>query len=194
MKRTSTDGTWRDNKRWKKTERFAVMKLHPENTKKLNAVRKAVLLGIPISSMMIAAGTAAAAAEKDAPGVKVSAKQKEPAKKTVSIDQMSLSHRRFTTPGIMYPPPLVVQIQKYKVKAGDTWESLAKRHNTAVEIMLRINGIPKETVWAVVDSKVIPENLKLVPGREINVPVKITYSYDEIRRIHNLLSKEMERR
>ena len=100
---------------------------------------------------------------------------KEPAKKTVLIDQMSLSYRRFTTPGIFYPPNLVVQLQRYKVKAEDTWETLAKRYKTTVEIMLRINGIPIGTTWTVADSNVVPENLKLVPGQEINVPEKITY-------------------
>ena len=97
---------------------------------------------------------------------------KEPEKKIVSIDQMSLYHRRFSTPGIIYPPPLSVQVQTIIVKAGDSWESLAVRYKTTVEIMLRINGIPKETAWTVVDSKVIPENLKLVPGQEIYVPGK----------------------
>ena len=102
---------------------------------------------------------------------------KEPAKKTVLIDQMSLSYRRFTTPGIFYPPNLVIQLQRYKVKAEDTWETLAKRYKTTVEIMLRINGIPIGTTWTVADSNVVPENLKLVPGQEINVPEIITYSY-----------------
>ena len=67
-----------------------------------------------------------------------------------------------------------VQVQEYKVKAGDTWESLAKRHKTTVEIMLRINGIPAEKVWEIVASNVIPENLKLAAGQTIYVPEKIT--------------------
>lgn len=139
------------------------MKLQPEKRKKLNAVKKALLLGVPISGMMLAAG-----------GSAVGAEQQAPAKKNVSIDQMSLSYRRFSTPGIIYPPPMKVQVQEYKVKAGDTWESLAKRHKTTVEIMLRINGIPAEKVWEIVASKVIPENLKLAAGQTIYVPEKIT--------------------
>lgn len=150
------------------------MKLQPEKRKKLNAVKKALLLGVPISGMMLAAGGSAAGAEQQAPGVNAPAKQKAPAKKTVSIDQMSLYHRRFSTPGIIYPPPMKVQVQEYKVKAGDTWESLAKRHKTTVEIMLRINGIPAEKVWEIVASNVIPENLKLAAGQTIYVPEKIT--------------------
>lgn len=139
------------------------MKLQPEKRKKLNAVKKALLLGVPISGMMLAADGCAAGAE-----------QQTPAKKTVSIDQMSLFYRRFSTPGIIYPPPMKVQVQEYKVKAGDTWESLAKRHKTTVEIMLRINGIPVEKVWEIVGSNVIPENLKLAAGQTIYVPEKIT--------------------
>lgn len=176
------------------------MKLNAENTKKLNAVRKALLLGVPISSMMIAAGCSETTVDRKSPGINESVKPKEQAKKTVLIDQMSLSHRRFSTPGIFYPPNLVIQLKRYKAKAKDTWESLAKRHKTTVEIMLRINGIPIGTTWTVADSNVVPEKLKLVPGREINVPEKITYgasrnlSYDRFRRSRSSLTKEMERR
>lgn len=177
------------------------MKLNAENTKKLDAVRKALLLGVPISGMLFAAGaTSAMAAEKSPQDANARTEQKEPEKKTVSIDPMSLYRRRFSTPGIMLPRPLVVQVQKYKVQSGETWESLADRHKTTVEIMLRINGVPAETVWGIIDSRlvehlrrrrdpqsspkemdwenigegVIPENLKLVPGQEIYVPEKIS--------------------
>ena len=177
------------------------MKLNAENKKKLDSVRKALLLGGSISGILFAAGgTEAMASEKESADANASAEQKEPAKKTVSIDPMSLYHRRFSTPGIMLPRPLVVQVQKYEVKAGDTWESLADRHKTTVEIMLRINGVPAETVWGIIDSWLvdqlrrrrdpqsspkemdwetigegaIPENLKLVSGQEIYVPEKIS--------------------
>ena len=177
------------------------MKLNTENKKKLDSVRKALLLGVPISGMLFAAGgTEAMAAEKESADANAQTEQKEPAKKTVSIDPMSLYHRRFSTPGIMMPRPLVVHVQKYVVKAGETWESLAERYKTTVEIMLRINGVPAETVWKIFDSWLvdqlrrrrdpqsspkemdwenigegaIPENLKLVSGQEIYVPEKIS--------------------
>ena len=160
------------------------MKLNAENRKKLDALRKALLLGGSISGMLLAAGgTEAMAAEKESADANTQTEQKEPAKKTVSIDPMSLYSRRFSTPGIMMPRPLAVQVQKYEVKAGETWESLAERHKTTVEIMLRINGVPAETVWKIIDDGVlarpphpptIPENLKLVTGQEIYVPEKVT--------------------
>ena len=147
------------------------MKLHQENRKKLNAVRKALLLGVPITGMMLA-GYAVKAADKEISKGNDPAKQNTPAKKTFSIDTMSLYHRRFTTAGLFIPPPVKVEAQKYKVRAGDTWESLAKRHGTTLEIMLRINGIPAEKAWDIIASKKVPDNLKLVPGQEIYVPGK----------------------
>ena len=147
------------------------MKLCQENRKKLNAVRKALLLGVPITGMMLA-GYAVKAADKGTSKGTDPAKQTTPAKKTISIDTMSLYDRQFTTPGIIYPPPVKVEAQKYKVRAGDTWERLAKRHGTTLEIMLRINGIPAEKAWDIIASKKVPDNLKLVPGQEIYVPGK----------------------
>jgi LysM repeat protein len=147
------------------------MKLHQENRKKLNAIRKAMLLGLPITGMMLA-GYAVKAADKETSKGNDPAKRNTPAKKTFSIDTMSLFERQFTTAGIFIPPPVKIEVEKYKVRAGDTWESLAKRHGTTLEIMLRINGIPAEKAWDIIASKKVPDNLKLVPGQEIYVPGK----------------------
>ena len=146
------------------------MKLNPENRKKLNAVRKALLLGVPISGMVLAAGTAAAA-DKDSSRADEAAKSKMQAKKTVSIDPMSLYSRGVVmTPGVICPPPIVMHLQEYIIRLHDSWEKLAIRYNTPLEIMLRINAIPIGTVWKILESKTIPENLKLVPGQKIYVP------------------------
>ena len=147
------------------------MKLRQENRKKLNAVKKALLLGVPITGMMLA-GYAVKAADKETSKGNDPAKRNTPAKKTISIDTMSLFHSLGWTSGIMYPPPVKVEAQKYKVQPGDTWESLAKRHGTTLEIMLRINGITAEKAWDIIASKKVPDNLKLVPGQEIYVPGK----------------------
>ena len=151
------------------------MKLNAENKRTLNAIGKALLLGVPISGMLIAAGVDAA--DKKSANTDDSAPQKDAAKKTVTIDQMSLSYRFGTTPGVIYPPMLVVYLQEYIVKANDTWESLAKRYKTTVEIMLRINRDGKETARKKLSGKNVPENQKLIPGQEIYVPGKITYSH-----------------
>ena len=152
------------------------MKLNAENKRTLNAIRKALLLGVPISGMMLTSGRSYAA-DRESANADDPAPQKDAAKKTVTIDQMSLSCRFGTTPGIIYPPMLVVYLQEYIVKANDTWESLAKRYKTTVEIMLRINRDGKETARKKLSGKNVPENQKLIPGQEVYVPGKITYSH-----------------
>ena len=166
--------------------------LDPEHRAGQKKIRKLLAAGLPLAALLSGISACDDCLIVRTPGIPPQPKpdpelcegarprgempmSKEPAKKNVSIDQMSLYHRRFSTPGIIYPPPLSVQVQTIIVKAGDTWESLAKRYKTTVEIMLRINKIPAEKVWEIVASNVIPDNLKLVPGREINVPVKKTY-------------------
>ena len=84
------------------------MKLRHENRKKLNAVRKAMLLGVPITGMMLA-GYAVKAADKGTSNGNDPAKRNTPAKKTISIDTMSLFHSLGWTSGIMYPPPVKVE-------------------------------------------------------------------------------------
>ena len=92
--------------------------------------------------------------------------------KTVSIDVMSLYHRRFTTPGMSYPRPLKFVVESYVVAEGDTWESLAKKHDVTLEIMLRINGVKPEKVYAILDDDgKIPPELTLKVGQKIKVPV-----------------------
>lgn len=142
------------------------MKLNAENRKKLNAVRKAVMLGMPITGMMIAAGCSDSTPDKG------------PAKQEtilIKIETETEPMNPFMLSGVPPPTSLEVQLQKYKVKAEDTWESLAARYGTSVEIMLRINRIPKKTVRQVVDSNVIPEKLKLVQGQEIYIPEKMEW-------------------
>ena len=152
-----------------KNGRNAAMKLRPENRKKMNAVRKALLLGVPITGMLLAGGLVKTEDKGTSKG-NDPAKRNAPEKKTILIDTMSLFHRLGSTPGIIYPPPVKVEAQKYKVRAGDTWERLAARHGITLEIMLRINGIPARTTWEIIASKKVPDNLKLVPGQEIYVP------------------------
>lgn len=142
------------------------MKLNAENRKKLNAVRKAVMLGMPITGMMIAAGCSDSTPDKG------------PAKQEtilIKIETETEPMNPFMLSGVPPPTSLEVQLQKYKVKAEDTWESLAAQYGTSVEIMLRINRIPKKTVRQVVDSNVIPEKLKLVQGQEIYIPEKMEW-------------------
>lgn len=146
------------------------MKLNAENGKKLNAVRKAVMLGMPITGMMIAAGCSDSTPDKG------------PAKQETILIKIETETETETEPmnpfmlsGVPPPTSLEVQLQKYKVKAEDTWESLAAQYGTSVEIMLRINRIPKKTVRQVVDSNVIPEKLKLVQGQEIYIPEKMEW-------------------
>lgn len=140
------------------------MKLNAENRKKLNAVRKAVMLGMPITGMMIAAGCSDSTPDKG------------PAKQeTILIKIKTKPMNPFVLSGMHPARSLKVQLQKYKVKAEDTWESLAAQYGTSVKIMLRINRIPKKTVRQVVDSNVIPEKLKLVQGQEIYIPEKMEW-------------------
>ena len=92
--------------------------------------------------------------------------------KTVSIDVMSLYHRRYTTPGMSYPRPLKFVVESYVVAEGDTWESLAKKHDVTLEIMLRVNGVKPKTVYAILDDDgKIPPELTLKVGQKIKVPV-----------------------
>ena len=155
------------------------MKKSSASRKMLNAIKEALRRGIPLSGAVVAAACLTGAAPGQAPAKagnqpkeasKSSAGENEP-EKTVSIDTMSLSYRRWTLPGMMYPPPTVVQVKSYTVQAGETWESLAKRHKTTFEIMMRINDVSAETVYGVFKTKKIPEKLKLRPGQRIYVPV-----------------------
>ena len=77
------------------------------------------------------------------------------------------------TSGVICHPPIVMQLQEYIIKLHDSWEKLAIRYKTSLEIMLLINAVPVETVWKILDTKTIPENLKLVPGQKIYVPEKM---------------------
>ena len=158
------------------------MKKSSASRKTLNAIREALRRGIPLSGAVVAAACLTGAAPGQAPA-KAGNQPKEASKssageneseKTISIDTMTLSCRWGVTPGITYPPPTVVRVKSYTVKAGDTWESLAKRHKTTFEIMMRINDVPAGTVlYVVVEAKKIPENLKLRPGQRIYVPVAV---------------------
>ena len=149
------------------------MKLNSENRKRLHAIRKALLLGVPISGMLLGS-VPVAAADKESSEADETAKPKAQAKKTVSIDPTSLYSRAFlvTTPGVICHPPIVMQLQEYIIKRHDSWEKLAIRYKTSLEIMLLINEVPVETVWKILDTKTIPENLKPVPGQKIYVPEK----------------------
>lgn len=169
------------------------MKLNAKNKKKLDSIRKALILGLPISSLMagecdnVPARSAQLAGDIEMPrGDRVSAraqdtnrsangkepaKQNVPAKKTFSIDPMSLYHRRYSTAGVVIPPPIKVEAQEYEVKSGDTWESLGKK--SGLEILLRINGVTKEKTWEILESGKVPDDLKLVPGQKIFDPVSI---------------------
>lgn len=154
------------------------MKESSASRKTLNAIKEALHLGIPLSGAVAAAACLTGAAPGQAPAKagnqpkEASKSSVEESEKTISIDTMTLSCRWGVTPGITYPPPTVVRVKSYNVKAGDTWESLAKRHKTTFEIMMRINDVPAGTVlYVVVEAKKIPENLKLRPGQRIYVPV-----------------------
>ncbi len=180
------------------------MKKSSASRKTLGAIKEALRLGLPLSGAVVAAACLTGAAPGQAPAKagnqakeasKSSAGENEP-KKTVSIDTMSLSYRRWTTCGIMYPSPTVVQVKCYTVKAGDTWESLAKRYRTTVEIMMRINDVPAKTVYEVISAKKIPENLKLRSGQRIYVPVPGQRSLSEYERDRKIVEEgreEMER-
>lgn len=170
------------------------MKLKAKNRKKLSAIRKTLLLGLPISSLMAGGCDNASAGEarlsgdiaRPMPDDHAStcvrdtsrrengndpAKQNVPAKKTFSINPMSLFHRRYSTAGMVIPPPIKVEAQEYEVKSGDTWESLGKRFG--LEILLRINGVRAEKTYEILESGKVPDDLKLVPGQKIFVPVNI---------------------
>ena len=147
------------------------MKLCLKNKKKLNAVKKSLLLGVPIAGMMLA-GCSVAPVDKGISKENDPVKRNIPVKKTFSINPMSLFDWQSTTGGVICPPSIKIDAKRYKVQPGDTWESLAARHGITVEIMLRINGIPAEKAWDIIASKKIPDNLKLVPGQEIYVPGK----------------------
>ena len=181
------------------------MKKSSASRKTLNAIKEALRRGIPLSGAVVAAACLTGAAPGQAPA-KAGSQSKEASKpaagengseKTVSIDTMSLSYRRCTTAGIAYPAPLEIRVKTYTVKAGDTWENLAKRCETTVEIMMRINDVPAGTVYGVVRTKTIPEKLKLHPGRRIHVPLPGQESlaqYERERKVWERLTAEMDRR
>lgn len=178
------------------------MKKSSASQKKLSAIREALRLGLPLSGAVVAAACLTGVASGQAPA-KAGSQPKgaskssvEESEKTVFIDTMSLSYRRWTTCGIMYPSPTVVQVKCYTVKAGEMWESLAKRYRTTVEIMMRINDVPAKTVYEVISAKKIPENLKLRPGQRIRVPLpgqKSLAEYERERKVWSLIA-EMDRR
>ena len=126
------------------------------------------MLGMPITGMMIAAGWSDSTPDKGPAKQETILIKIETETETEPMNPFMLS-------GVPPPTSLEVQLQKYKVKAEDTWESLAAQYGTSVEIMLRINRIPKKTVRQVVDSNVIPEKLKLVQGQEIYIPEKMEW-------------------
>ena len=145
------------------------MKIQRKNRSKLAAIGRTVKKGLPLAGLVgtVAAVTAAAGPRPVAGGMVVGKMQ---APEEVSIDVMTLYHRRFTTPGIMYPPPLSFVVKPYVVAEGETWETLAKKHNVTLEIMLRINGVPAEKVYAILDGGgKIPPELALKAGQVINV-------------------------
>ena len=69
--------------------------------------------------------------------------------KNITIDVMTLSWRRFSTPGMFYPPPMKISAEEYTVNEGDTWENLSEKYkknlNTSetifLEILLRCNNL-----------------------------------------------------
>ena len=178
------------------------MKKSSASKKTLSAIKEALRLGLPLSGAVVAAACLTGAAPGQAPA-KAGSQPKEASKssveeseKTVFIDTMSLSYRRCTTAGIVYPAPMEIRVKTYAVKAGDTWENLAKRYETTVEIMMRINDVPAKTVYEVISAKKIPENLKLRPGQRIRVPLpgqKSLAEYERERKVWSLIA-EMDRR
>ena len=83
------------------------MKLNAENRKKLNAVRKAVMLGMPITGMMIAAGCSDSTPDKG------------PAKQETILIKIETETETETEPmnpfmlsGVPPPTSLEVQLQK----------------------------------------------------------------------------------
>ena len=139
------------------------MKTAPENKKKLSAIKKALLLGIPLSGIAVAA-TCFVYADRPVscfdrpvrPGTAVMPEGRMPGLTVVVSESGPLAARP------------TVQVKMYEVRAGDTWESLAKRYETTVETMLRLNGISARKESAT--DETLPEGLKLVPGRRIHVP------------------------
>ena len=179
------------------------MKKSSASQKTLSAIREALRRGIPLSGAVVAAACLTGAAPGQAPAkagnqLKEASKSSvEESEKTVFIDTMSLSYRWCTTAGIVYPAPMEIRVKSYTVKAGDTWENLAKQHRTTVEIMMRINGVSAETVYGVFKTKKIPEKLKLRPGQRIHVPLPGQESlaqYERERKVWERLTAEMDRR
>ena len=148
------------------------MKIKRKSKSKLNAIGQAVKKGLPLAGI-VGTVTAVAAIAAPGPAGEPPVVGKMPAPETVSIDVMSLHHRRYTTPGISYPRPLNFVVKPYVVAEGDTWETLAKKHKVTLEIMLRVNGVAPEKVYAILDGggKVPPE-LALKAGQKIKVPVR----------------------
>lgn len=179
------------------------MKKSSANRKTLNAIKEALHLGIPLSGAVVAVACLTGAAPGQAPAKagnqpkEASKSSVEESEKTVSIDTMSLSYRWCTTAGIAYPAPMEIQVKTYTVQAGETWESLAKRHKTTFEIMMRINDVSAETVYGVFKTKKIPEKLKLRPGRRIYVPLpgqRSLAQYERERKDWERWITEMEER
>ena len=159
------------------------MKIKRKNQSKLDAIGRAVKKGLPLAGITVAA--ILNGCEKWKPQVVGDMPRPEERREsdtvvgkmtgpeTVSIDVMSLYHRRFSTPGIMYPEPLTFVVRPHVVAEGDTWESLAKKHKVTLEIMLRINGVQPEKVYAILDDGgKIPPELALKAGKKIKVPVR----------------------
>ena len=149
------------------------MKIKHDSEKKLDAIERAVKEDQPVAD---AAGEDSGERPKSwlsrfaLMGLQVPIR---PLAKTVSIDVMSLYHRRYTTPGMSYPRPLKFVVESYVVAEGDTWESLAKKHGVTLEIMLRVNGVKPEKVYAIFDGGgTIPPELALKVGQKIKVPVR----------------------
>ena len=150
------------------------MKIRRKSKSKLAAIGRSVKKGLPLAG--IAAAAILNGCEKWKPAVVGDMPRVgniPPPETTVSIDVMSLHHRRHSLPGKGAPRPLNFVVRPYFVAEGDTWETLAEKHHVTLEIMLRINGFPAEKVYAILDGGgKIPPELALKAGQEIQVPVR----------------------
>ena len=169
------------------------MKTAPENKKKLSTIKKALLLGIPLSGVAAAATCFVYVDRPVTQGMAEIPEERSPEERCypppagVPIERMIMEKKK--SMGIL--------VNNYEVQAGDTWESLAKRYETTVEIMMRINDISPKTVNDVIKTKKIPEKLKLRPGCRIYIPVAVRESYQEgmekLRREVERLRKERQK-
>ena len=151
------------------------MKIGRKSKSKFDTIGRAVKKGLPLAGIVgtVTAATAIAASVPPLSGERVVVGKMPRPETTVSIDVMSLHHRRFSTPGISYPRPLNFVVESYVVAEGDTWETLAKKHKVTLEIMLRINGVKPEKVYAILDNGgKIPPELMLKVGQKIKVPAR----------------------